>query len=319
MNANKYLNQFFVSLLLAAAAHTAPAADPAETPKVEPAKIAAPKVETPRTGALAPDLYVNGVLVSKGQVEMLMQSLLSNNADQEKGDLDARRLTARKELASQEALSQLAVAEGMDKELEVVDALNHARREILSRVYIQNYFAENPISNAMLKTGYEWSRNNGKIMEYKVRQILLSTRESADNVMARLEKGEAFIDLTKLTRDPGGNTNGGYLSKTGWFRPDIFVDPYFSDEVEKQAQKKGQYSSKPFRTRFGWHIILVEDSRVLVKPEAFAKLHPNVLEAMRQKAAQRKLTELITNAATQTKLTDANGKSIDYSTLKPKP
>jgi peptidyl-prolyl cis-trans isomerase C len=246
-----------------------------------------------------------------------MQTLLSNNGDQEKGDLASRRQSAKRELVTQEALAQVATTEGLDKNPEVEDTIARARREILSRVYIQHFFQTNPITDAMLKAGYEYNRSHGKIMEYKVRQILLPTREAAEKVLERLKKGEDFISLTKLTRDPGGNTNGGFVSKDGWFRPDIFVDPYFSDEVVAMAKKKGQYSTEPFRSRFGWHIIRVEDSRPVANPQPFEKLDPSVLEAMRQKLAQRKLNELIHSVAAEAKLTDANGKPVAFSSLEP--
>jgi peptidyl-prolyl cis-trans isomerase C len=279
----------------------------------------AAKAPTERSGVLLPEVLVNGVPISHEQVQLFMQTLLANDGDQEKGDLESRHKAAIRELASQEAMAQLATSEGLEQDPEVEDVIARARREILSRVYIQHYFATNPVTDVMLKAGYEYNRSNGKIMEYKVRQILLSTREAAAKVMERMKKGEDFMSLTKLSRDPGGNTNGGYLSRDGWFRTDIFVDPYFTDEVEEMAKKKGHVSSKPFRTRFGWHIIRVDEVRPLANPEPFEKLKPEVLEAMRQKLAQRKLNELITSIIDEAKVTDASGKVVSLETLEKKP
>jgi peptidyl-prolyl cis-trans isomerase C len=268
---------------------------------------------------LLPDVIVNGVPISQEQVQLFMKTLISNNGDQEKGDLASRHQAAIHELVSQEAMAQLATSEGLDQNPEVQDVIARARREILSRVYIQHYFATNPVTNEMLKAGYEYNRSHGKIMQYKVRQILFTTREAAMDAMAKLKKGEDFLTLTKLSKDPGGNTNGGFVSRDGWFRTDIFVDPYFTDEVEKMAKKKGQYSSAPFRTRFGWHIIRVDDERPMLNPEPFDKLRPEVIEAMRQKLAQRKLNELITSVVAEAKVTDANGKVVDTSSSASKP
>jgi peptidyl-prolyl cis-trans isomerase C len=294
-------SKIFTALTLAILAGAAQGAAPAA-----PAAAAT-------SGPLAPDFLVNGVAISQGQVEQLMKSLISTNDDKSKAaaDLADRQRAARKELATQEALSQKAIELGLDKDPEVADQMAQARRELLSRAYIQNYFMEHPVSDAVLKAGYEWNRANGKIMEYKVRHILVPTSEEAQAIIDRLNKGEDFVELAKLTKDPGGNTRGGLLGKEGWFRPDIFVDPYFSDAVE--GLKSGQYTQKPVRTRFGWHVIKVDEgSRKVANPEPFDKLHASSREALRQKTAQLKLNELATDAVTKSRLTDAEDKPLEH-------
>lgn len=268
------------------------------------------------SGPLAPEFIVNGVAISQGQVEQLMQALISTNEDQSKApsDLADRRMAARKELATQEALSQKAIEMGLDKNAELIDQLAQSRRELLSRVYIQNYFMEHPVTDAVLKAGYEWNRANGKIMEYKVRHILVPTSDEAQSIIDRLNRKEDFVALARLTKDPGGNTRGGMLGSTGWFRPDIFVDPYFSDAVE--ALKAGQYTQKPVRTRFGWHVIkLDEPARKVTDPESFDKLDPSAREALRQKTAQHKLNELVADTLTKAKLTNADNRPLDRAML----
>jgi peptidyl-prolyl cis-trans isomerase C len=267
-----------------------------------------PRLERPTDGPLAPSLFVNGTPISNGQIDLFTQTLVSNDGDQEKGDLNSRRAAARKEMASQEALAQAAIARGMDKDIEVADAVSYAKREILARVFIQDFFQSNPVTESSMKAAYELKRTEGNIMEYKVRQILLPTREQAEGVLARLKKGEKFVALTKLTKDPGGSANGGYLSKTGWFRPDTFVDAYFADAVEAQPLKV--HSAKPFRSRFGWHIILVEEKRKLEKPEPYDSLHASVKEALQQRMAQRQLNELIRSVSNKAVLTDAKGAKV---------
>lgn len=273
-----------------------------------------PRLERPTSGPLAVDIKVNDAVVTQGQVEILMQNLLvGSDEDQKRGDLPALKQAARKDLVTQEALAQAALAKGMDRDIEVADALQYSRREILSRVFVEDYFRSNPVTEDMIRTAYEFNIQNGKIFEYKVRQILLPTREQAEAVVARMKKGEKFVDLTRLTKDPGGNANQGYLSKTGWFRPDLFVDAYFAEAVENQPLN--QPSSEPFRTRFGWHLILVEEKRKVEKPEPYEKLHSAVKEAMQQRLAQRRLNELIRSEANKAKLTDAQGKPLKFEEL----
>lgn len=278
--------------------------------------MAAPSAAQAQDDPLAPELYVGKSVISKGQVDLFMQSLAtgSEEARTKPDDLRDRRNAARKELVIQDALAQQAMEDRLDRNPEVVDAMNYARRELLARVYIQNYFIENPVTDEVIKTGYEWNRANGKIQEYKIRQILLPTRDEAVAILQRLKKGEDFIELTKFSKDPGGNTSGGLVSKTGWFRTDIFVDANFTDAVE--ALKPGSYTQEPVRTRFGWHVIrLDEPPRPVKNPESFDQLHESSREALRQKMAQRKLNDLVVSAVKKFKLTNSAGNPIDHAEL----
>ena len=182
----------------------------------------------------------------------------------------------------------------------MADQISFQERAILSRAYLENYFAKNPVTEESVKSAYEWNRANGKIVEYKVRQILVPTAEQAQDLIAKLNKGEDFAALAKVnTQDPGGQNNAGDL---GWFRPDIFVDHNFTDAVV--ALKKGEYSKVPVRTRFGWHIIKVEDGpRPVQNPQPYDALDDNAKQAMRQKAAQVKLETLTAKLAGAAKVT----------------
>lgn len=284
------------------------------------ATAASPSAARPQDGPLAVDLQVGKSVISKGQVDLFMESLTSGSEEAKNmpGDVEAKRTAARKELVIQEALAQQARAENLDEDMEVKDALEYTQRELLARVYIQNYFNENPITDEVLKTGYEWNRANGKIMEYKVRQILVPTRDEAEALIQRLKKGEDFIELTKLSKDPGGNTSGGFVTKTGWFRTDVFVDVNFTDAVE--SLKPGTYTKEPVRSRFGWHVIRLDEApRAVKNAEPFEQLHESSREALRQKMAQKKLNELVSNAVNKIKLTDAKGKPVGRDELGLKP
>lgn len=234
------------------------------------------------------DVLVNGQPISRNHVLLMSQGIDPENKSNRGDDANAQ-AAARAELITQELLAQEAKKQGLDKAPVVADQLAFQNRVILSRAYLEDSFAKNPITDAVLKKSYDFKKANGKIVEYKVRHILLQTPEQANDVIAKLAKGEDFAALAKRsTQDPGGQSNGGDL---GWFRPDIFVDHHFTDAIE--ALKKGQYSKQPVRTRFGWHVIKVEDGpRPVANAETFEALDDSVKEALRQKAAQIRIEEL---------------------------
>lgn len=102
------------------------------------------------------------------------------------------------------------------------------------------------------------------ITQYKVRHILVSPNELrnaaetealANSLYQRLQKGEDFTALAKeFSNDPGSGASGGDL---GWANPGDMVPEF--DNTMQQAPI-GQISA-PFETRFGWHILQVQDTR----------------------------------------------------------
>jgi peptidyl-prolyl cis-trans isomerase SurA len=104
-----------------------------------------------------------------------------------------------------------------------------------------------------------------EVEQMKIRHILITPNEIIDdqtakqrleNAKERLETGEDFGELAKLMSDDPGSANSG--GELGWRGPGSFVP-----EFEQVAQKLeiGEIS-EPFKTRFGWHIVQVEDRRL---------------------------------------------------------
>lgn len=103
-----------------------------------------------------------------------------------------------------------------------------------------------------------------EVEQMKIRHILITPNEIIDDqtarqrleeAVSRLEAGEDFGELAKLmSDDPGSANDGGEL---GWRGPGTFVPEF--EEVAQNADI-GEVSD-PFRTRFGWHILEVQDRR----------------------------------------------------------
>ena len=91
--------------------------------------------------------------------------------------------------------------------------------------------------------------------EIEAAHILIADTTSAgktkiDEVYAKLNKNEKFEDLAKqYSADPGSKETGGKLGKFG---PGRMVKPF--EDAAFGLQKVNDYS-KPFKTRFGWHIV----------------------------------------------------------------
>ena len=105
-----------------------------------------------------------------------------------------------------------------------------------------------------------------EVEEAKARHILIEpsiilsdakAESLLQGLLNQVEAGEAdFADLAKEHSDGPTSVRGGDL---GWFDPKTF-DPAFRDALA--TMKKGEYH-KPFRSSFGWHIIQLEDRRMV--------------------------------------------------------
>jgi peptidyl-prolyl cis-trans isomerase SurA len=106
---------------------------------------------------------------------------------------------------------------------------------------------------------------HSEVKQVLVRHILVTPNEIIDNETAeqrlddallRIEEGEEFGEIAKiLSDDPGSANSGGEME---WSGPGTFV-PEFEEVVA--AAEVGKIS-KPFQSRFGWHIVEVMDRRV---------------------------------------------------------
>jgi len=93
-------------------------------------------------------------------------------------------------------------------------------------------------------------------------------KEKAQGLLERVKKGENFEKIaSEFSDDPGSKANGGDL---GWFGRGA-MDPAF--EAAAFALRKGQTSGELVKSRYGYHIIRVEDRRI-ASPEAGAPPAP---------------------------------------------
>jgi peptidyl-prolyl cis-trans isomerase SurA len=127
----------------------------------------------------------------------------------------------------------------------------------------KSYLNDSQVTNALIEEAYERMK-----YEVKASHILVMVEEGALpadtlkaynkmlDIIKRIESGEAFDALAaKFSEDPSAKENKGDL---GYFSAFRMVYPF-----ENAAYKTAVGSvSKPFRTRFGYHILKVADKRM---------------------------------------------------------
>lgn len=121
--------------------------------------------------------------------------------------------------------------------------------------------------------------------EVKARHILVKTEAEAKAIIGTLKKGADFAKLAKEKSTGPSKVQGGDL---GWFAKGEMV-PEFDKVVF--AMKKGQYTQKPVRTQFGWHVILVEGKRKKAPP-SLASVRNQLARTMAREVFQAEVKRL---------------------------
>ena len=188
----------------------------------------------------------------------------------------------KEELIRREILAQEAKKKGLDKKGNIQGQVELAKQAVLIRAFLSDYVAAHPISEAQLKAEYEVIKTNLGTTEYKARHILVADEEEAKGIIAKLDKGEKFSELAKVSKDPGSKDKGGEL---GWSSPNSYVKP-FGEALGKL--KKNEYTKTPVKSDFGYHVIMLEDSRP-ASPPPFEQVKPQ----MQQRAAQQQVEQLV--------------------------
>ncbi len=156
----------------------------------------------------------------------------------------------------------------------------------MSQAYLRDYADKLKITESDIETAYRDYLRDYDAKEYHVRQILLKDEAEARNMIAELERGADFAELAKAhSIDPGAAQTGGDI---GWFRPDVFIDKRLSAAVEQLTA--GEYSRQPVRTRFGWHVIKIEEGPRDVKFPRYSELSDEWKKKMRERALMKKVS-----------------------------
>ncbi|HYW91926.1 MAG TPA: peptidylprolyl isomerase [Gammaproteobacteria bacterium] len=200
---------------------------------------------------------VNGQPVSK-----TLFQLFANQREQQSGKKlsDQERDDLVNQLVDLELLAQDAKKKGLEQQPDVQGQLLAQYLTTLARAAVQDHIKNVKISESEIQKAYKQRVAHMSGKEYKARHILLKTKAGAEAVIKQLDKGANFAKLAKEKSTGPSASQGGQL---GWFAPEDMV-PHFSQALEKL--KPGHYTEKPVKTRFGWHVILLEATRNKKKP-----------------------------------------------------
>ena len=230
------------------------------TKKVDGAAPATPAASTATAtaGDNSVAATVNGTPIYAATVEMMVKERTAQ------GQPDSPEL--RKAIIDNLAMQTMVAAEGqkkgLDKTPETMRQLEILKSSVLAQAFVQDYIKTHPVTDVMVKAEYDKLNAKAGGNEYKARHILVAGEADAKEIIAKLKKDiKSFAALAKeKSMDPGSKANGGDL---GWFNPAGMV-PEFGAAVAKL--EKGKFTEEPVKSQFGYHVIVLDDSRALTPP-----------------------------------------------------
>jgi peptidyl-prolyl cis-trans isomerase C len=255
---------------------------------------------------------VNGVPIPQSRIDFVIKAQAQQaqgqpgQAGQPPRDTPEFRQQIKDVLITREVIAQEAIKKGLDQSPDMQTQLDMTKQDLLIRAYFEDFIKNNQPTDEQIRAEYEKIKaaqtDDGKKMEYRVRHILIkvdpasasdpkkmkAAEQRAKAIVAELNKayGKNFAQLAKTkSDDEGSKGEGGQLD---WTDGSNLVKE-FTDAMVKL--EKGSYTKQPVKTRFGYHIILLEDVRPIQFPP-YDQVKDRVQQELIKQARDKKIEEL---------------------------
>ena len=180
------------------------------------------------------------------------------------------------DLIGLELLAQQATKDGLTSSRTLAAQLELQRLRLVANAMATDYIEKNPPSDADIQAIYDENLPLLAGEQYKARHILVATKEDAESVIAQLRQGSDFVALAQERADGPTGPNGGALD---WFTLDSMPPPF---AAAVRGMTVGSYSTEPVQTDFGFHVILLEETRKQ-EPPGLADIRDDLASAAQRK------------------------------------
>ena len=176
-----------------------------------------------------------------------------------------------------------AKKEGLERDAAVQRQIARATDTALQNALLSREIAPT-LTDEAIKARYDrdYANKPGE-EEVHARHILVEDEAKAKAIITQLAGGADFAELAKTSSKDPGATNGGDL---GFFKKSDML-PEFADAAF--ALTPGQVTAVPVQTRFGWHVIKLEERRSAPAP-ALEQVRDEVRQLLIQEGVTRVLT-----------------------------
>lgn len=231
---------------------------------------------------------VNGEDVTDQDIAVLMRAM--QGAKFEALPADAQQKIV-EQAVERKLLTTEAIKSGVEKDKEYADALKRIKSDLALEMWMKKIFDSVKVDPKEVKDYYD--KNADKFMQpatVKARHVLVKTEAEAKDVIKQLDGlsgqklNDKFAELA-TTKSTGPSGQGG--GELGWFAANQMVKP-FADAAF--ALKKGDYTKTPVQTQFGYHVILVEDTKPAEKA-SYETVKPQIENGLKMEKFRVQVSE----------------------------
>lgn len=191
-------------------------------------------------------------------------------------------------MVDHEALVMIARRMNLEDDPGVKKQIEEATERVLEGALLARTAAVKVTEQAIKQRYDELYANRPATEQVRASHILVETKAQALKLIAQLKNGADFAELAKkYSKDPDGQKGG----ELGFFSREQ-VWPGFADVAF--SLQPGQVASEPIHNEFGWHVVKVEERRLLAPP-SYTQAH----DAIRQQLLQEAIRAEVARARAQ--------------------
>ena len=179
------------------------------------------------------------------------------------------------ELINQYLITKLAYKDKLDKNREIIEILKKNKDQIMAKYWLNNFLINNTSEEKIQDFYKKYLENFQTFKEFNASHILVNEEDEALKIIKKLKIKSEFSKLAKSYSIGPSKENGGNL---GWFRSGQMVKEF--DEAVLKL-KIGTITKKPVKTKFGYHIIMLNDIRNS-QPKKINDIKQKIVERIKQ-------------------------------------
>ena len=193
------------------------------------------------------------------------------------------------DLMLDQMIRQTAVADAAAADAGDLARIELQRRAYLASVALEKVAEVEPTEEEIAATYSAAFGEAAPQTQYSAAHILVATEQEAQDIRKQLDEGADFAALAQeKSTDAASGANGGSL---GWFTADQMVAP-FGEAVK--GLKNGQISD-PVQSEFGWHIIRLDESRLMETPK-LEEVRDQLIAQVRRDKVDAEIQRLVSEA-----------------------
>ncbi len=179
------------------------------------------------------------------------------------------------ELINQHLITKKAYKANLDKQKIILEIVKKNKEQLMAKYWLNN-FLSNQTKEENIKAFYKnYLQNFKTFKEFNASHILVKEENDALKIINKIKVKSEFSKLAKKYSIGPSKKNGGNL---GWFRPGQMVKE-FEQAIFKL--KEGMITDKPVKTKFGYHIIMLNEVRVS-KPRRLNEVRQKIVDKIKK-------------------------------------